>query len=181
MLGFRHNSLEKDGAHSQNLEAYWLERKTYLRRVKRIPALRWRFARELAIYMLRRLLWSFGFFPVFISFWLQLVLNRFNPVAMITNLIPHLQAFVDSNPEQQASSIDTVLIAWLSIGFIFAVFDFVLTPFKSPYEYEADIHMRAWEEMQHHELQIETTADTSKNDDNAVTTPDQSAPGATNA
>ncbi len=156
MLSFRHNSLAKDGMHQGGnehggqtvIEAYWLERKKYLRKVKGIRALRWRFAREMAIYLLRRFLWSFGFFPVFIAFWVPWVLNRFNPVATVNNLLPYLQNYVAANPEQQAATVDTLLIAWASIGFIFAVFDFVLTPFKSPYEYEADIHMRAWEEMQ---------------------------------
>lgn len=150
MLGLRHSSLEKDGFTFGAIhpEAYWQERKSYLQNIKHIPSLRFRFYRALAIYLLRRLLWSFGFFPVFIAFWLPLVFARFNPVAAVQNVLPYLQEFVSTHQEQQAYMVETLFIAWLSIGFIFAVFDFVLTPFKSPYEYEADVHMRAWEETQ---------------------------------
>lgn len=132
----------------EQVEAYWVERKRYLEKMKRIPELRGKYLKAISIYMLRRFLWSFGFFPVFLSFWVPLVLARFNPVAMVADMLPALERFVNSNPEVQASTIETIFIAWFSIGFIFAVFDFVLTPFKSPYEYEADVHMRAWEELQ---------------------------------
>ncbi|ARU56265.1 MAG: hypothetical protein MI864_17360 [Pseudomonadales bacterium] len=130
------------------IEAYWVERKKYLANIKGIPELRRRNLNALTIYLLRRFLWSFGFFPIFIAVWIPLVFSRFNPVAMVLDLLPLLQSFVDSNPQQQASTIETLFIAWVSIGFIFAVFDLVLTPYKSPYEYEADVHMRAWEELQ---------------------------------
>ncbi len=155
MLGFRHESLDKDGtaAAARNSassvpEQYWIERKKYLEKIKLVPELRKRFLKSLLIYLFRRFLWSFGFFPVFLSFWLPLVLNRFNPVAMISSVLPSLETFVNANPQAQANTIDTLFIAWFSIGFIFAIFDFVLTPYKSPYEYEADVHMRAWEELQ---------------------------------
>lgn len=155
MLGFRHESLEKDGVattpstdQSGAVEQYWIERKKYFEKIKQIPELRKRFIKALTIYLFRRFLWSFGFFPVFIAFWLPLVLNRFNPVAMISSLLPSLESFVNSHPQAQANTIETLFIAWFSIGFIFAIFDFVLTPFKSPYQYEADVHMRAWEELQ---------------------------------
>ncbi len=129
------------------IEAYWIERKRYLQAIRKIPELKKRFLKAILIYLLRRFLWSFTFFPVFIAFWVPLVLNRFNPVAMVQNLLPSLQTFVDANPQSQAATIETLFIAWFSIGFAFAVFDFILTPFKSPYEYEADVHMRAWEEL----------------------------------
>ncbi|OZG71336.1 hypothetical protein BTA51_22035 [Hahella sp. CCB-MM4] len=129
------------------IEAYWVERKRYLQVITKIPELRRRYLKAILIYLLRRFLWSFTFFPVFIAFWVPLVLNRFNPVAMVQNLLPSLQAFVEANPQSQAATIETLFIAWFSIGFTFAVFDFILTPFKSPYEYEADVHMRAWEEL----------------------------------
>ena len=129
-------------------EQYWVERKKYLEKIKSIPELRKRFVRSIFVYLLRRFLWSFGFFPIFISFWLPLVLNRFNPVAMVSSLLPSLEGFVNSNPQAQANTTETLFIAWFSIGFIFAIFDFVLTPYKSPYEYEADVHMRAWEDQQ---------------------------------
>ena len=130
------------------LEAYWVERKRYLEEIKGIPELKRRYARALAIYLLRRFLWSFGFFPVFIGFWIPLVFSRFNPVAMVDSALPHLEAFVNATAQVQATMMETLVLSWLSIGFLFAVFDLVLTPFISPYEYEADVHMRAWEELQ---------------------------------
>ncbi|WP_227519916.1 DUF2189 domain-containing protein [Mangrovitalea sediminis] len=130
------------------LEAYWVERKRYLEHIRKVPELRRRNIRATLIYLLRRFLWSFGFFPIFIAFWVPLVLSWFNPVVMVTRAMPSLQAFINANPEVQANTEQTLFIAWLSIGFIFAVFDLVLTPFKSPYEYEADVHMRAWEQEQ---------------------------------
>lgn len=162
MLGFRHESLGKDGITTDNAveqfgqtssytsapEQYWIERKKYLEQIKQVPELRKRFFSSLMVYLLRRFLWSFGFFPIFLSFWLPLVLNRFNPVATVSSLLPSLENFVNSNPQVQANTIETLFIAWFSVGFIFAIFDFVLTPYKSPYEYEADVHMRAWEELQ---------------------------------
>jgi len=132
--------------------AYWAERRRYLDRIRKVPEIRQRFWREVAIYLLRRLLWSFGFFPVFIAFWVPLVLASFNPVVLASDLIPLLQNFVDSNPEVQATTISTLVIAWASIGFFFLVFDFVLTPFKSPYAYEADVYMRSWEQLNHDQL-----------------------------
>ncbi len=131
-----------------HLEAYWAERKRYLEKIRGIPELRRRYVRELFIYLTRRFLWSFGFFPVFLAFWLPLVLHRFNPVAMVDSMLPHLEEFVNATARVQANTIDTLVLSWLSIGVLFAVFDLVLTPFKSPYEYEADVHMRAWEELQ---------------------------------
>ncbi|WP_253938753.1 hypothetical protein [Hahella sp. HN01] len=125
-----------------------MERKRYLNEIKKIPELRTRYLKSALIYLLRRFLWSFTFFPVFIAFWVPLVLSRFNPVAMVQDILPSLQSFVEANPQSQAATIETLFIAWFSIGFTFAVFDFILTPFKSPYEYEADVHMRAWEELQ---------------------------------
>jgi len=138
---------EKSTTGGVEIEAYWIERKRYLQAIKKIPELKKRYLNAILLYLLRRFLWSFTFFPVFIAFWLPLVLNRFNPVAMIQNLLPSLQAFVDANPQSQAATIETLFIAWFSIGFAFAVFDFILSPFKSPYEYEADVHMRTWEEL----------------------------------
>ncbi|TGN41306.1 hypothetical protein [Marinobacter confluentis] len=132
--------------------AYWAERRRYLEKVRRVPEVRQRFWRAVGIYLLRRILWSFGFFPVFIAFWLPFVLSSFNPVVMATDLIPILQNFVQANPEEQATSLSTLTIAWASIGFFFLVFDFVLTPFKSPYEYEADVYMRSWEQLNHDQL-----------------------------
>ncbi len=131
-----------------DIEAYWLERKTYLEKIQRIPEMKTRYFKAMIIYLLRRFLWSFGFFPVFLAIWIPLILNRFNPVATVSNLLPHLEKFVLSNPEAQAATMQTIWLAWFSIGFIFAIFDFVLTPYKSPYEYEADVHMRAWEQLQ---------------------------------
>lgn len=132
--------------------AWWAERRQYLERVHKVPEIRQRFWREVAVYLLRRLLWSYGFFPVFIAFWLPFVLASFNPVVMASDLIPLLQNFVNSNPEQQATTTSTLAIAWLSIGSFFLVFDFVLTPFRSPYQYEADVYMKSWEQLNHDQL-----------------------------
>ncbi|MDI9245823.1 hypothetical protein [Marinobacter sp. CHS3-4] len=144
------------GDHSKmqapEVAAYWAERRRYLEKIRKVPEVRQRFWRAVGIYLLRRILWSFGFFPVFIAFWLPLVLSSFNPVVMATDLIPILQDFVQSNPEEQATAMSTMAIAWASIGFFFLVFDFVLTPFKSPYEYEADVYMRSWEQLNHDQL-----------------------------
>jgi len=127
------------------LSIYIAERNAYLKFAKSQPHLRTQYAKAMAIYLVRRLLWSFGFFPIFIAFWLPLVLARFNPVAMVSNLLPVMEQFVNANPEIQATTIDTILISWLSIGFLFTVFDFILTPFKSPIEHATDIYMQAWE------------------------------------
>lgn len=135
------------------LEAYWVERKRYLEKIKGIPELRRRYVQAMAIYLLRRFMWSFGFIPVFLGFWLPLVFSRFNPVAMVDSALPQLRAFVEATPQIQSNTLDTLLIAWLSVGLIFALFDLVLTPFKSPYQYEADVHMRAWEELQNDAMQ----------------------------
>ncbi|WP_417546261.1 hypothetical protein [Marinobacter sp.] len=132
--------------------AYWAERRSYLERIRKSPEVRQRFRREVVIYLARRLLWSFGFFPVFMAFWVPLVLASFNPVVLASDLIPLLQDFVNSNPEVQATTLSTLAIAWASVGFFFLIFDFVLTPFKSPYEYEADVYMRAWEQLNHDQL-----------------------------
>ncbi len=132
--------------------AYWAERRRYLEKIRKVPEIRQRYWRAVGIYLLRRIMWSFGFFPVFIAFWLPLVLSSFNPVVMASDLIPILDGFVQSNPEEQATAISTMAIAWASIGFFFLVFDFVLTPFKSPYEYEADVYMRSWEQLNHDQL-----------------------------
>lgn len=132
--------------------AWWAERRQYLERIRKVPEIRQRFWREVVIYTLRRLLWSYGFFPVFIAFWLPLVLASFNPVVMASDLIPLLQNFVNSNPEQQTTTISTLTIAWLSVGSFFLVFDFVLTPFRSPYQYEADVYMKSWEQLNHDQL-----------------------------
>lgn len=136
-----------DTHQAPEVAAYWAERRKYLERIRKSPELRKRFWRELFVYLARRLLWSFGFFPVFMAFWVPLVLYSFNPVVMATKLIPLLQDFTGSNPEVQATTISTLIIAWASVGFFFLIFDFVLTPFKSPYEYEADVYMRAWDQL----------------------------------
>jgi len=132
--------------------AYWAERRRYLERIRRVPEIRQRYWRAIGMYMIRRVLWSFGFFPVFIAFWVPFVLSSFNPVVMASDLIPLLEGFVDANPEIQANTLSTLVIAWASIGFFFLVFDFVLTPFKSPYDYEADVYMRSWEQLNHDQL-----------------------------
>ncbi|OEY68040.1 hypothetical protein [Marinobacter sp. X15-166B] len=125
--------------------AYWAERRNYLKQLRTSPELKQQYRNAVLAYLLRRLLWSFGFFPVALAFWLPLVFASFNPVVMVGNLMPMLQSFLDANPEVQATTISNLTLAWLSIGLFFLVFDLILTPFKSPYQYEADVHMRSWE------------------------------------
>lgn len=132
--------------------AYWEERRRYLDQIRKVPEIRQRYWRALAAYLARRLLWSFGFFPVLLAFWIPFVMTSFNPVVLASELIPLLEAFVGSNPEVQATTQSSLLIAWASVGFFFLVFDFVLTPFRSPYEYEADVYMKAWEQLNHDRL-----------------------------
>ncbi|WP_077531549.1 hypothetical protein [Vreelandella utahensis] len=143
----QHEHTETSGSRPR-VEAYWVERKRYLEEIRGIPELRRRYVNALVIYLIRRILWSFGFFPVFLGVWIPLVFARFNPVALVDNALPHLERFVDATAQVQATTLDTLVLSWLSVGLLFAVFDLVLTPFKSPYEYEADVHMRAWEELQ---------------------------------
>lgn len=143
---------ETKAVDAPEVAAYWAERRRYLERLRKVPEVRQRFRREVALYLLRRVLWSFGFFPVFIAFWVPFVLSSFNPVVMAADLIPLLQEFVNANPEVQATTLSTLVIAWASVGFFFLVFDFVLTPFKSPYQYEADVYMRSWEQLNHDQL-----------------------------
>jgi len=145
-------SPDKSHIDAPEVAAWWAERRQYLERIRKVPEIRQRFWREVAIYLLRRVLWSYGFFPIFIAFWLPFVLASFNPVVMAGDLIPLLQEFVNSNPEEQATTISTLIIAWLSIGSFFLIFDFVLTPFRSPYQYEADVYMKSWEQLNHDQL-----------------------------
>ncbi|ERS89961.1 hypothetical protein Q667_10825 [Marinobacter sp. C1S70] len=146
------HSPDKSHIDAPEVAAWWAERRQYLERIRKVPEIRQRFWREVAIYLLRRVLWSYGFFPIFIAFWLPFVLASFNPVVMAGDLIPMLQGFVNSNPEEQATTISTLTIAWLSIGSFFLIFDFVLTPFRSPYQYEADVYMKSWEQLNHDRL-----------------------------
>jgi TM2 domain-containing membrane protein YozV len=55
---------------------------------------------------------------------------------------------VSSNPEIQARAVSTLLAGWVSIGLFFFLFDVVINPFRSPFQKEADIHMRAWSQSQ---------------------------------
>lgn len=127
---------------------YHKERRRYLARVRRNPGLRQRYLRKLAGYLILRAAWSFGFFPVVLAFWVPFVMAEFNPVVMVQSLLPHLEAFVLSNPEVQARTLSTLAAGWLSIGLFFFLFDVVINPFRSPFEQEVDIHMRAWSQSQ---------------------------------
>lgn len=127
---------------------YHNERRRYLARARRTPGLRQRYIRKLLGYLLLRGAWSFGFFPVVLAFWVPLVLAEFNPVVMVQSLLPYLEAFVLSNPEVQARTISMMATGWVSVGLFFFLFDVVINPFKSPFQQEADIHMRAWSQSQ---------------------------------
>jgi len=134
-----------DPVPAREVAAYWDERRRYLKSIRKTPAVRHHYWRAMTVYLLRRVLWSFGFFPIFFAFWIPLVLAQFNPIVLANDMIALLQDFTQSNPELQANTLSTLVIAWASIGGFFLIFDFVLSPFRSPYEYEADIYMRAWE------------------------------------
>ncbi|MFC4258643.1 hypothetical protein ACFOZ5_06285 [Marinobacter lacisalsi] len=127
---------------------YHNERRRYLARARRTPGLRQLYIRNLLGYLLLRGAWSFGFFPVVLAFWVPLVLAEFNPVVMVQSLLPHLEAFVMSNPEEQARTISMLVSGWLSVGLFFFLFDVLINPFRSPFQKEADIHMRAWSQSQ---------------------------------
>lgn len=127
---------------------YYSERRRYLARARRNPGLRQQFLTDLAYYLVRRALWSFGFFPVVIAVWLPLVLAGFNPVVFAQSLIPHLEAFVSSNPEVQAYMLSNLIAGWVSVGLFFMLFDIILKPFQSPFQAEADRYMRAWSQSQ---------------------------------
>lgn len=127
---------------------YHNERRRYLSRARRNPGLRQLYLRNLLGYLLLRAVWSFGFFPVVLAFWVPLVMSEFNPVVMVQALLPHLEAFVMSNPELQARTISMLLSGWLSVGLFFFLFDVLINPFRSPFQKEADIHMRAWSQSQ---------------------------------
>ncbi|MFW5825455.1 MAG: hypothetical protein ACOCVV_10880, partial [Marinobacter sp.] len=127
---------------------YHNERRRYLARVRRNPGLRQQYLRSLIRYLLLRGAWSFGFFPVVLAFWVPLVLAEFNPVVMVQSLLPHLETFVSSNPEVQARTISMLVSGWVSIGLFFFLFDVIIHPFRSPFQQEADIHMRAWSQSQ---------------------------------
>ena len=87
---------------------YHKERRRYLARVRRNPGLRQHYLRKLAGYLILRAAWSFGFFPVVLAFWVPFVMAEFNPVVMVQSLLPHLEAFVLSNPEVQARTLSTL-------------------------------------------------------------------------
>lgn len=127
---------------------YHNERRRYLVRARRTPGLRQLYIRNLLGYLLVRGVWSFGFFPVVLAVWVPLVLAEFNPVVMVQSLLPYLEAFVVTNPEEQARTISMLVSGWLSVGLLFFLFDVLIHPFRSPFQQEADVHMRAWSQSQ---------------------------------
>lgn len=127
---------------------YHNERRRYLARARRTPELRQLYIRNLLGYLLLRGAWSFGFFPVVLAFWVPLVLAEFNPVVMVQSLLPYLDAFVMSNPEVQARTLSMLVTGWVSVSLFFFLFDVLIHPFQSPFQKEADIHMRAWSQSQ---------------------------------
>lgn len=129
--------------------AWWNERRRYLAQIRNVPEIKQRFRKELFFYVVRRAMWAYGFFPVVLAFWLPLVMASFNPVVMAQDMITLLQGFIASNPEQQANTLSSLTLGWLSIGTFFLIFDFVISPFRSPYQYEADVYMKSWEQLNH--------------------------------
>lgn len=142
-------------------EAYTTEKQRITQQLRRDPVLRRRYLFTLSAYLTRRLLWSFGFFPVFLAVWIPLILSKFNLVIVLVNVRPLIEDFLNASPNLQASMTEAIITAWLSTGAAFAIFDMIITPFKSPYQAEVDIHMRAW--MASKPKHIETTSNDSNN------------------
>jgi hypothetical protein len=125
------------------LDDYWKLRESYLKALKQDDNLKKENRKRVAIYLLRKVLWSFGFFPIFLVVWIPLLLSHFNLVVFSQQLIDLFTSFLAQSPNLQAATSESILIGWASIGCMFMVFDLVLTPYRSPYEDEADAYMKA--------------------------------------
>ena len=133
-----------DNVDASLVQAYWSERRRVLGFLKRDSRLKRRHYFKFLSYFFRRLLWAFGFFPVFLAFWIPLVMANFDLVVLMVNLRPLMDEFINAPTDVQSSMVDTIFIAWLSLGTAFAIFDLILCPYRSPYRTELDTHMRAW-------------------------------------
>ncbi|HET8848522.1 MAG TPA: hypothetical protein VFM78_01455, partial [Marinobacter sp.] len=67
------SSRTRNPIEAPEVAAWWAERRRYLEQIRKVPELRHRFWKEVALYLLRRLLWSYGFFPLVMAFWLPFV------------------------------------------------------------------------------------------------------------
>src|SRR5690554_7449797 len=100
---------------SPEVAAWWAERRRYLEQIRKTPELRQQFRKEVALYLLRRALWCYGFFPVVIAFWLPFVLSSFNSVVIAHSLLPTVQVLVASNAAPQATTLRTLTLACLPL------------------------------------------------------------------
>jgi len=125
------------------LNDYWKLRDSYMNDLKSDRELTRENRKRIAIYVLLKLLWSFGFFPIFLAVWIPLLLSHFNLVVFSQQLIELFTSFLAQSPNLQAATSESIFIAWASIGCMFMVFDLVLTPYRSPYEEQADAYMKA--------------------------------------
>jgi hypothetical protein len=125
------------------LNDYWKLRDSYMNDLKHDRELRKENRKRIAIYILRKLLWSFGFFPIFLAVWIPLLLSHFNLVVFSQQLIELFTSYLAQSPNLQAATSESIIIAWASIGCMFMVFDLVLTPYRSPFEEQADAYMKA--------------------------------------
>ncbi|GAA3920098.1 hypothetical protein [Litoribacillus peritrichatus] len=134
----KHMSLKQE-----YLDDYWKLRENYLTSLKDDKELKKENRKRVAVYVLRKLLWSFGFFPVFLTVWVPLLLSHFNLVVFSQQLIELFNGFLSQSPNLQAATSESIIIAWASIGCMFMVFDLVLTPYRSPFQEQADAYMKA--------------------------------------
>lgn len=133
----------KDITNEEYLNDYWKLRESYMADLKHDRELRKENRKRIAVYILRKLLWSFGFFPIFLAVWIPLLLSHFNLVVFSQQLIELFTSFLAQSPNLQAATSESIFIAWASIGCMFMVFDLVLTPYRSPFEEQADAYMKA--------------------------------------
>jgi hypothetical protein len=122
---------------------YWKIRESYLEQLKTDFKLKRENRKRILVYLFRKLLWSFGFFPVFLAVWIPLLLSHFNLVVFFQQLETLITSFLSQTPNLQAATTESIIIGWASIGCMFMVFDLVLTPYRSPYEEQADAYMKA--------------------------------------
>jgi len=149
------------------LNDYWKLRESYLSALKNDRQLKKENRKRIAVYVLRKLLWSFGFFPIFLAVWIPLLLSHFNLVVFSQQIISLFTGFLAQSPNLQAATSESIFIAWASIGCMFMVFDLVLTPYRSPYQEQADAYMKA------RYMMFSEIVDTRKKSSGAIHTSDQ--------
>lgn len=127
-------------------EAYWAERRKFIQGLQRLPEFRRKHYSHLTHFLLKKTVWAYLFFPVFIAFWIPLIWFRFNAVALANGYLEALTGFVSSSPYEQSIIIERLALYWFSLGATYIIFDLIVTPFKSPIMKDSDAHMKVWEE-----------------------------------